>query len=117
MDEFFDYPDDETRQLTPGLNAPALLAITYHEDPDLDALKHMANDGNSDVLKSAILNGRLKNDLWALGLPEAEKIHRISISDTNSLYVEAVVTSKDPSVTSVILVRTFTNNRLNYCRA
>lgn len=92
------------------------LDITY-DDPELRGLfsvasSKWANENLTDSLKQ----GRVTNDLWALGLPTPDAVTRVSITDNQYLCVKVVVTCdelvvKTPSV--CLFLTRLTNRRVN----
>jgi len=75
-----------------------LLDITY-SDPDLKPLANVATSewAKEDNLKLVLRQGRLRDDFWALGLPEPQDVQSVSLVDNEYLCVRVKVTC-DPSL-------------------
>lgn len=67
------------------------LDITY-DDPELHALLSVVStDWASETLKESLKQGRLTNDLWALGLPLPDDVTNVCIVEDKYLRVRVVV--------------------------
>lgn len=68
------------------------LDITY-DDPDLHALFYVASSKWANKnLTDSLKQGRVTNDLWALGLPAPDAVTSVCITENQFLCVRAIVT-------------------------
>jgi hypothetical protein len=73
-------------------NHTITLDITY-DDPELHALiSVVSSQWAIENLRDSLKQGRVTNDLWALGLPTPDAVTSVYITDNQYLCVQAVVT-------------------------